>query len=181
MNVVIFAGNYEDAIEYVEIRRGQLPVAYNDRRALEAPFPDMSIPAPFDEEEEEEPLIDVLVENLPVDMLNDPLGVVNTDVKEEDLTVFRLDTDDRDEVNGLMDDIVNPENVNAPNTEENVSAVTADASEIGANSTEDDDEITCDAVEMPIPMTSMRHGMIKHENDHISGGLAFKLSVNTHI
>lgn len=43
-----------------------------------------------------------------------------------------------------------------------------------------DDDIICDALVMPLPMSTLRNGMVKQENDPISGRLPFKPLVNRH-
>lgn len=194
---------------------------------MEEPFPDLSLPVQAEVEapEEEQPNAD-LVANAVGDILNDPLDIGNAEVKEENLAVFQLDTADRDEVIGLLEDIdatnaesnnasiavenvsvvqatTTPcavstgagssllENVSAANAESNNALVTAGnlsaalaaitSTGVNVNPTECDDfddDIIFDECEMPLPMASMRHGLVKHEDDDISGGLPFKTTVN---
>lgn len=163
-------------MEFVRIRREQLPVAYNSRRAQEEPLPDLSVPVctgngPEDEEEGEHPIAE-LVESIPNDMANDPLAIA--EVKEEDLTIFQLNAADRDEVDGLLDEIESTELLNPTLPERNLPTDASATSSTGAQSTEIDDDIIFVGNEMPMPMTSMRNGMLKQENDAVSGGLPFK-------
>lgn len=169
-------------MEFVRIRREQLPVAYHSRRAQEEPLPDLSVPVCTENDseggEEDEHSIAELVEtvnDMPLtnDMLNDPLA--NAAVKEEDLTVFQLNAADRDEVDGLLDEIESTEVLNKSLPEQNLPSDTSATSSAGAQlTTEIDEDLIFVGGEMPMPMTSMRNGMLKQENDTVSGGLPFK-------
>lgn len=85
------AVDYKEALEYAKFRRSQSPVLYNEFRIFEGPFPDLE-PR---ENEEIDPLI----------------------IKEEEI-VIALNRDDRNEMNGLLEDATDVDLIQ-PNENEN--------------------------------------------------------------
>lgn len=153
-----FLGHYEDALAFANIR----PLAISP--------PNMHVTVPSRAiRNEEEPLIDAP----PGLDENDPLNIDDVRIKEEDLPVFKLNEADANEVNGIMDD---PPLQDTSNNENDASSSigAANGAILAENS---DDDIVFAGEVMPKPMASMRNGLIKHEDDNISGGLPYKPTV----
>lgn len=104
----------------------------------------------------------------------DPLSTDEDDarIKEEDLSVFKLDEADRDEVDGILNEAVQHGEDEINDAEDVVGIVLIDP-----DVPNDDVDIEFIGEVIPMPMSSMRHGMIKHEDDDISGGLPYKPTV----
>lgn len=164
----------------------------------------------------------------------DPLNIGNGLVKDEDLSLFELNDNDREEAFGIFDDESESSSTSAVNDPpENDSGMIAQASihsepaattsatmagianngtplatdtqqiienaaddvgvtEAGLQSLPHSEPIASTSAaatgagffegffaveQFPMPLMSMRHGIIKHENDDVSGGLAYKETV----
>lgn len=101
---------------------------------------------------------------------DDPLDIYNAEMKEEELEEFHLCTNDRSIVDGLLNDTSD-----APAS--NANLFTVPQNNTAMDESEQDDDVICDELIMPLPMASLPHGMVKQEGDEISGSMPFATQV----
>lgn len=194
------SANFEDAIEHAEIRRAQSPVLYNAVRVLEGPLPNLELSA----NDEIDPLTisdikeEEIVKPLNADDRNELNGLLSTDdgllqptggdlaqSNENNIDQNTADNEQHALATDLLSDetAASTENagVSAPEltAEHDISVRNELVAAEPPNGNLDDNEIEFigDVVEMPKPMESLRNGMVKYEDDDISGNLCYKITV----
>lgn len=159
------ADNYNEARDYCGSRRANVPPpVYNAHRMLESPIPNIGMEMEHIVVEEDRPYeVKAEYEHFDMDLQDVDMfeDILNGSIDDDDITIDNVDSAD---------------DVQTQTVATNSDLIAQGAVNIHDSIVFDEDGVTFDVPEQgvfPMPMLCSARGLIKREDDPISGGLAY--------